>query len=274
MKISIITATYNSADTLRDTIESVLRQTYPDVEYIIVDGASTDGTIDIVREYEPHFGERMRWISESDHGIYDALNKGIDMATGEVVGFLHSDDFFTSPDIIERLAKEMAGGNVDAVYGDVHYVSGKNLNKCVRYYSSAFFKRWTMLFGLMPAHPTFYCRKEVYGRFGTFSLSYRVAADFECLLRLIYIGKISLKYVPLDCVAMRTGGASTSGLTSHMRIFKDHVRAYRENHVPSNALLDSLRYIFKLWEAILFKIGLGVRNSSVGIMDKSLGFEK
>ena len=255
MKISIITATYNSGSTLRDTIESVLRQTYPDIEYIVVDGASKDGTLDIVREYEPMFGGRMRWVSEPDRGIYDALNKGIVMATGEVVGFLHSDDFFSSPDVVRILADELKGnGRVDAVYGDIHYVSDKDLSKCIRYYSSAYFRRWMMLFGFMPAHPSFYCRKEVYERLGVFSLSYQVAADFECLLRLIYVGKINLKYMPLDCVTMRTGGASTSGISSHKKIFKDHVRAYRENHVPSNGLLDSLRYICKVGEIIKFKI--------------------
>ena len=261
MKISIITATYNSGNTVRDTIESVLRQTYPDIEYIVVDGASKDGTLDIVREYEPMFGGRMRWISAPDRGIYDALNKGIGMATGEVVGFLHSDDFFSSPDVVRILADELKGnGRVDAVYGDIHYVSDKDLNKCIRYYSSAYFRRWMMLFGFMPAHPSFYCRKEVYERFGVFSLSYQVAADFECLLRLIYVGKISLKYVPLDCVTMRIGGASTSGIASHKKIFKDHVRAYRENHVPSNGLLDSLRYICKGGEIIKFKISHSTRN--------------
>ena len=261
MKISIITATYNSGSTLRDTIESVLRQTYPDIEYIVVDGASTDSTLNIVREYEPMFGGRMRWISAPDRGIYDALNKGIGMATGEVVGFLHSDDFFSSPDVVERLAGELERNDrIDAVYGDIHYVSDKDLNKCVRYYSSAYFRRWMMLFGFMPAHPSFYCRKEIYGRLGMFSLSYQVAADFECLLRLIYVGKINLKYVPLDCVTMRIGGASTSGIASHKKIFKDHVRAYRENHVPSNGLLDSLRYICKGGEIIKFKISHSTRN--------------
>ena len=255
MKISIITATYNRSSTLRDTIESVLRQTYPDIEYIVVDGASKDGTLDIVREYEPMFGGRMRWVSESDRGIYDALNKGIGMATGEVVGFLHSDDFFSSPDVVRILADELKeNGSVDAVYGDIHYVSDKDLSKCIRYYSSAYFRRWMMLFGFMPAHPSFYCRKEVYERFGVFSLSYQVAADFECLLRLIYMGKITLKYIPMDCVTMRTGGASTSGIASHKRIFKDHIKAYRENHVPSNGWLDSLRYICKAGEIFKFKI--------------------
>lgn len=233
MKISVITATWNSAGTLCDTMESVLSQTYPDIEHIIVDGGSTDETMRLVREYEPRYDGRLRYVSEPDKGIYDAMNKGIRMATGEVVGILNSDDFYTSPDTVETLVGELERNHVDAVYGDIHYVDDKDLDKCVRYYSSAGFRRWKMLLGFMPAHPSFYCRKEVYERFGLFSTSYKVAADFENLLRLIYVGKISVKYIPKDCVTMRTGGASTSGLASHRQILADHVRAYRENHVRS-----------------------------------------
>ena len=154
MKISVITATFNSGKTLRDTIESVLRQTYRDIEYIIVDGASRDDTLDIIREYEPMFGGRMRWISEPDRGIYDAMNKGIGMATGAVVGLLNSDDFYTDECVLERVAAEIM--DVDAVYGDIHYVDDGDLTKCVRYYSSKGFRRWKMRMGFMPAHPSFY----------------------------------------------------------------------------------------------------------------------
>ncbi|MCH5329150.1 MAG: glycosyltransferase [Coprobacter sp.] len=254
MKVSIITVTYNSAATLRDTIESILGQTCPDVEHIIVDGNSTDGTVDIIHEYVPKYKGRLVYISEPDSGMYEALNKGIGMATGEVVGILNSDDFFTSPDVIERLSGELENNNADAVYGDVHYVSNKDLNRCVRYYSSAFFRRWTMRFGFMPAHPSFYCKKEVYERFGMYSLKYRVAADFECLLRLIYLGRIRLKYVPVDCVTMRMGGVSTSGISSHVQIFKDHIKAYGENRVYSGILFDSFRYLYKMGEMVIFKI--------------------
>ena len=254
MKVSVITATWNSGATLRDTLKSVLRQTYPDIEHIIVDGGSTDNTMELVREYEPHYQGRLRYVSEPDKGIYDAMNKGIRMATGEVVGILNSDDFYTSSDTVETLVGELKRNQLDAVYGDIHYVDDKDLGKSVRYYSSAGFRRWKMLFGFMPAHPSFYCRKEVYERFGLFSPSYKVAADFENLLRLIYVGKISIKYIPKDCVTMRIGGASTSGLASHRQILADHVRAYRENHVPSNALLDSLRYLYKVVEIVKYKL--------------------
>lgn len=254
MKVSIITATWNSGATFRDTLESVLRQTYPNIEHIIVDGGSTDNTMELVREYEPRYNGRLRYVSELDKGIYDAMNKGIKMAMGEIIGILNSDDFYTSADTVETLAGELERNHVDAVYGDIHYVDDKDLDKSVRYYSSAGFRRWKMLLGFMPAHPSFYCRKEVYERFGLFKTSYKVAADFENLLRLIYVGKISIKYVSKDCVTMRIGGASTSGWVSHKRIMADHVRAYRENHVRSNALLDSLRYIYKVAEIAKFKL--------------------
>lgn len=252
MKISIITATFNSGATLRDTIESVLSQNYDDIDYIIIDGVSKDNTLDIVREYEPKFRGRMRWISEPDKGLYDAMNKGIQMAKGDVIGILNSDDFYTSSDILSTVAKEIEG--VDAVYGDVHYVRDSDLTKCIRYYSSKFFRPWKMRLGFMPAHPSFYCRKRVYQTYGLFDTSFRVAADFEQLLRLIFINKIVIKYLPLDFVTMRTGGVSSSGFESHKKILREHRHAFRKNGVYSNLLLQSLRYFYKILEICRTKI--------------------
>lgn len=246
MKISIITATFNSGATLRDTIESVLSQSFKDIEYIVVDGQSKDTTLDIVREYEPRFGGRMKWISEPDKGIYDAMNKGISMATGDVIGILNSDDFYTSDDILARVAEGIE--SVDAVYGDIHYVNDSDLGKCVRYYSSKNFRRWKMRLGFMPAHPSFYCRRSIYSRYGLFDLDFKVAADFEQLLRLIYINGIFIKYLPVDFVTMRTGGASSSGFQSHKRIIRDHMLAYKKNGIYSNYLFEGLRYLYKLGE--------------------------
>lgn len=253
MRISVITATYNSGRTIGDTLESVLRQTYSDVELIVVDGASRDDTMDVVRRYEPRFGGRLRWTSEPDRGIYDAMNKGIARATGDVIGILNSDDFYTSDTVLERVAEAMAGGDVDAVYGDIHYVRDGDLRRCVRYYSSRPFRRWMMRLGFMPAHPSFYCRREVYERCGTFDTTYRVAADFENLLRLIYVNRIKTRYLPVDFVTMRTGGASTSGLSSHRQIMRDHLRALRSNGVWSCTPLLGLRYIYKIWEVGMSK---------------------
>lgn len=252
MTVSIITATYDSGTTLRNTIESVLLQTFNAIEYIIVDGASKDNTLKIVREYEPRFDGRMKWISEPDNGLYDAMNKGIGMATGDVIGILNSDDFYSSPNVLSTVVREIQG--TDAVYGDIHYVNPCDLTHSVRNYSSKQFRRWMMRLGFMPAHPSFYCRRRVYQTYGLFDTSFKVAADFEQLLRLIYVNRIAIKYVPLDFVTMRTGGVSSSGFSSHKKIIRDHLRAYRKNGVSSNVFFESLRYLYRIYEMIKFKL--------------------
>ncbi len=253
MKVSIITATWNSAATLRDTLDSVLSQTYQDIEHIIVDGMSKDETMDIVRSYESRYHGRLKYVSEPDQGIYDAMNKGIALATGDVIGILNSDDFYTSPNVVEVLASKLEMSGADAVYGDIHFVDDTNLTKCVRYYSSKRFRRWKMRLGWMPAHPSFYCMKSIYEKFGTFDISFKIGADFENLLRLIFVNKIKTLYVPIDCVTMRTGGASTSGIKSHRQILADHQRAFKKNGVYSNVILEGLRYVEKVWEIAIFK---------------------
>lgn len=251
LKISIITATYNSGKTVGDTLKSVLAQTYYDYELLVVDGASKDNTLEVVKKMEPLFEGRMRYISEPDKGIYDAMNKGIRMATGDVIGILNSDDFYTSDDALACIAWTLENEKVDAVYGDIHYVDDEDLKKCVRYYSSKPFRRWMMRLGFMPAHPSFYCRKEVYEKYGAFDAeNYRVAADFENLLRLIFVNKIKTHYINKDFVTMRTGGASSSGLESHKRIMRDHLKALKKNGVYSNIFLLGLRYLYKIGEIL------------------------
>ena len=248
MKITLITSTYNSAKTLVSTFESILRQNYEDYEYIIVDGSSKDGTVDIIREWEPRFNGRMRWISERDKGLYDALNKGIKMATGEVIGILNSDDFFTSDDILSTVAKEIE--DYDAIYGDVHFVKPDDLKKCVRYYSSAGFKPWKMRFGYMPAHPSFYARREVFEKYGFYSLDYKIAADYDMMVRLFCKHKIKGKYIKKDFVTMRTGGMSTNSISSRLTITHEDAKACRRNGIYSNFLLCSAKYFTKVFEFI------------------------
>ena len=256
MKISVITATYNSAATIRDTMESVLSQSHQDFEHIIVDGASTDKTLDIVHAFEPRYAGRIRILSEPDRGIYDAMTKGVALATGDVVGLLNSDDFFTSQDILSAVAEAMADETCDAVYGDIHYVNEEDLSKPVRYYSSKIFRPWLIRLGFIPAHPSFYCRRSCYealpptahGRY--FDTSFRVAADFDILLRLIFIQHIRTLYLPLDFVTMRTGGASSSGINSHRQIMSDHKKSLRQNGVWSCTPLLGMRYLYKLTEFI------------------------
>ena len=251
LKISINTTVYNNGSTIGDTIRSVLSQDYPDIEHIIVDGGSTDNTLAIVAEYRSQIG---LFVSEHDNGPYDAMNKGVRMATGDIVGILNSDDFFTAPDVISKMVAAFEQYDCDAVYGDVHYVRQNNLKKIVRYYSSRYFRPSWMRLGFMPAHPSFYCKRSVYLQYGLFDTSYKVAADFEQLLRLIYIHRIKTHYLPLDCVTMRVGGLSSSGMPSHIQIFKDHRRALKADGVSSNCFLLGLRYLYKIGELIISKI--------------------
>lgn len=251
MKISLISVTYNSEITLSTTIKSVIEQTYSDIEYIIIDGESQDNTVSIIKKYEPLFNGRLRWISEPDSGLYDAMNKGIRMATGDIVGILNSDDFFTSKNVLQEIANTFEKEqDLDAIYGDIHFVNPENLQKCVRYYSSNIFKRSLMRLGFMPAHPSFYLRRECFEKYGLYKTDYKIAADFEFLLRVIFKNKIRIKYLPMDMVTMRTGGASTSGIKSHIRIMKEHLRAFKENDIYTNAGLLSLRYFYKIGEII------------------------
>ena len=253
MKVSIITCTYNSAATIADTIKSVNAQTYPNIEHIIVDGLSKDNTLEIVKQYAR---ERQIIKSEKDNGIYDAFNKGIRMATGDIIGVLNSDDFFTSNNIIEQVVNAFDKENIDAVYGDIHFVNSDNLNKCVRYYSSKSFRPCMMRMGFMFAHPSFYVKREYYENLGLYKTDYKIAADFELLLRFVVKAKIKCKYLPLDFVTMRTGGASTEGIKSKNIINKECLRACKENNYYSNIILMWLRIVYKAFELVLFKLKL------------------
>ena len=248
MKISIITASYNRGKTIRHTVESVLRQTYPDFEYIVVDGGSTDNSIDIVKEYQVAFKGRLKWISERDKGIYDAMNKGIRMATGDVVGILNSDDFYTDENVLQTVADNFMNYSVDAVYGDIHFVHDADLSKCVRYYSSRLFSPFWLRFGFMPAHPSFYCKREVFDKVGLYRLDYKIGADYEMMVRLFKKHKIVAKYIAKDFVTMRTGGASNSNVRSRLTLIKEDVKACRDNGLYTNSLLVCLKYLYKIFE--------------------------
>lgn len=248
MKITLITPTYNSSSTISDTLHSVNAQSYQKIEHIIVDGLSTDKTVEIVRYDCPEY---RTIISEKDKGLYDAMNKGIRVATGDIIGILNSDDFFTSPDVLEKVAQAFEEDEtLDAVYGDIHFVRSDNLTQCVRYYSSKIFSSWLMRLGFMPAHPSFYMRRSCYEQFGLYKTDYRICADFELLLRYIFVYHIKVRYLPVDFVTMRTGGASTSGISSCVQIMKEHLRAFQENHIYTNRFILSLRYVYKILEFV------------------------
>lgn len=248
MKVSIITATYNSGQTLGDTMKSVLGQTYYDIEYIVVDGASKDNTVDVIHQYEPLFEGRLKWISEKDNGIYDAMNKGIRMATGDVVGILNSDDYFTSDDVIEQMVSAFGKAKIDAVYGDIHFIHDGQPDKCVRYYSSKPFRPLLLRFGFMPAHPSFYCRREVFENAGLYKTNYKIGSDYEMMVRLFLVHKIKSKYLQKDFVTMRTGGASTRNIHSRIQLIKDDVRGCRENGIYTNSLMISMKFLYKIFE--------------------------
>lgn len=248
MRISIVTVAYNSAKTIQKTITSVLEQSYNDIEYIIVDGGSTDMTLDIISHYEPLFDGRMKWKSEADKGIYDAMNKGISMATGDVVGFLNSDDYYTSSTVVERICDAFDSESTDAVYGDIHFIRRSNPDKIIRYYSSSKFSPVWLRFGFMPAHPSFYLRRKRYEQAGGYSTDYRIAADYEMMVRLFHKWHIRAKYIPVDCVTMCTGGVSTRNIHSKIVLLYEDVRACRENGVYTNIFMVSLKVLYKIFE--------------------------
>jgi glycosyltransferase involved in cell wall biosynthesis len=214
MKVSIITVCYNSASHVEDAINSVAAQDYGNIEHIIIDGGSTDGTIALL---EKHDGRIASWISEPDRGIYDAMNKGIGMATGEVIGLLNSDDFYYNSSIISQVAAAFEDQKIDAVYGDLIFIDPENLNRTVRTYSSAKWSPARFARGYMPAHPTFFVRRKYYEKFGLFETDYRIAADYEMLIRLLFVNKLKYKYLPLTMVKMRKGGVSSSGIKKQYR---------------------------------------------------------
>jgi glycosyltransferase involved in cell wall biosynthesis len=242
-KISIITVCFNSAATLKDTFESVVSQDYPNIEYLVIDGGSTDSTASIIEEYR----NRIDYIvSEKDDGIYDAMNKGIRASTGDFVGILNSDDVFSAIDSVTKIVSAIQRNEgVDAVYGDLVYFDRADLKKVVRLYSSKFFRPWKMRFGFMLPHPTFYVRRELFDRLGFYRTDYRVAADFELLSRFLCNGAKVIRIEDI-LVKMRDGGISSSGFWWRVHQNLEIVKACRGNGIYTNILLVSLKVPFKI----------------------------
>lgn len=249
MKVSIITVTYNRGKTLADTMQSVLAQTYANIEYIVIDGGSTDNTLQVIEQYKPLFGERLIYVSEPDNGIYDAMNKGIKLSSGDVIGILNSDDFFTSNNVIETLVSSF-DNDIEAIYGDIHFVNPNNLNKTTRYYSGKLFRPWLVKYGCMPPHPSFYVRKSIYERFGNYNTNYKIASDFELIARLCYIHNIKTRYISVDMVTMRMGGISTKDSKTRLLILKESIEACKQLGIKTNALKVSCKYFIKSFENI------------------------
>lgn len=245
MKISLITVTLNSDRTLRDTIRSVLSQTYPDIEYIIVDGLSNDRTLDIIKEFQPCFNGRLRWLSEKDEGLYDAMNKGFLMATGEIIGIINSDDLFSEKTAIEKVMRCFEeNAFIDCVYADLYYVKQTDINKIIRYWITG--KQRNFNKGWHPAHPTFYVKKDIYMKHGLFDLNYKLAADFELMLRLIEKVHISMFYLEEPLVRMRIGGVTNNSLKNIGKANLECIRAFKKNNIKISVLYPFYRLLPKI----------------------------
>ncbi|MFC7347716.1 glycosyltransferase family 2 protein [Chryseobacterium zhengzhouense] len=246
MKISIVTVCWNSEKYLKTAIESVLNQTYKDIEYIIIDGLSTDGTLDIIKQYEILFDGRMKWVSEKDNGIYDAMNKGINMSSGDVVGLLNSDDFYTSDSALEKIVNCFIEKKVDSVYANLYYVKELDTDKIIRRWKTgkirAFKKGWH------PAHPAFFVKKEIYEKYGNFNLNYRIAADFELMLRFLEKYFISTHYMNEYIVKMRLGGESNKSFENIKKGKDEILHAFKSNNIPVSFFYPYKRWMLKIYQ--------------------------
>ena len=232
MKISIITATLNNRGTIEDCLNSIHNQSYKDIEHIVIDGGSTDGTLDLLSKYKNSITIQ---VSEPDKGIYYALNKGLKLAKGDIIGFLHADDMFADNDVIDTVVSNMERLNVDSCYGDLIYVGKKNTEKTVRYWKSCPYEKGLFEKGWMPPHPTFFVKKEMYVKYGMFDTDFKIAADYELMLRFLERHQITTLYIPSVLVKMRTGGTSNRSLRNILLKSKEDYRARKKNNV-NNAL--------------------------------------
>lgn len=242
-KISIITVSYNSASTIRETIESVLSQTYPNIEYIILDGGSTDGTQEIIKESESRIS---KFICEKDNGLYDAMNKGIRMATGSIIGILNSDDLYHDADTLSQVMASFEKTNSDCVFGDLFYFKSKNPKKALRYYRGSNFSPQRIRWGLLPPHPAFFVRACIYHRIGLFDTQFKLAADFDLMARFLYVHRISYHYIPRLLVKMRIGGLSTESFRHILKMNREDIASCKKNNIDTNFLLFHIKYLFKI----------------------------
>ena len=243
MKISLITVTYNSEKYLSQCIESVQMQDYGDLEHIIVDGNSTDNTVSIIKKYEAGIA---KWVSEPDNGMYDAINKGIAIATGEVIGLLNSDDILVSADVISCIAQTFKEQNTDSVYGDLEYVDKENTDKIYRVWKGQTYRRNLFKIGWMPGHPTFYIKKALIDKYGGYESHYFTAADYEFMARYLFKHKISSFYLPKLFVKMRMGGASNKSIYQRLRANRRDYLAMKKNNIPLPFIVSILKPLIKI----------------------------
>jgi glycosyltransferase len=231
MKVSIITDVLNAKDTIEDTVLNVLCQTYKDIEYIVIDGKSTDGTIEVIDKYRARID---KFVSEPDNNHFEAMNKGLKLATGEIVGFLHSDDVYATDKIVARVAKEFEERDMDCLWGDLVYVSKKNPEKVLRYWRSCDYRDYLFNSGWMPPHPTFFAKRTVYESYGYFDTNLQISADYEMMLRLLHIHRISSYYLSGIMVKMRAGGLSNRSIRNLLHKSREDYRAWRINELKAS----------------------------------------
>ena len=258
MKISLITACFNAAPVIRTALDSVLAQRDADCEYLVVDGGSADGTADILREYAPRFGGRMQWISERDRGMYDAIDKGIARATGDIVGILNADDYLDGPDVLARIAAAFGADAPDCVFGNVRFVAdcgGRTRRVCF----ARFWRPWMLQWGYMPPHPAIFIRRRCFEAWGGYvpdRSDYRIAADYELLVRFFRVHRMTYRYVPVCTTAMRLGGVSTRDVEARRRLNAEIIKANRANGYRCCWPMLLPKYAVKVWEVILPRLGL------------------
>lgn len=243
MKVTIITVTLNSQETIEGCIQSVLAQTYSNIEYIVIDGKSTDNTVSIIKKYEHQISA---WVSETDRGMYDAINKGIQMSTGDIVGLLNGDDLFYSNDVIESIVRVFNNTNTESVFGDLEYVYPEDTSKVFRIWKGKSYKRSRFLLGWMPAHPTFYVKREIYIKYGGYENHFYSAADYELMCRYLYKLRISSTYIPKPIVKMRNGGQSNKSIKFRLRANRRDYLAMKKNNIPFAFFVSILKPISKL----------------------------
>ena len=248
MKVSIITAVFNNAAMIEHCINSIRKQTYADIEHILVDGGSTDGTIQIINKYK---NSKTRVTSEPDNGLYDAMNKGIMRSTGDIIGVLNSDDFYPDDSVIEKVVRTMSEQHVESCYGDAIYVERDNVDKIVRYWKSSKYSRKKFNLGWMPQHGTFYVRKNIYTKYGLFRTDFPVAADYELMLRFLYKHKIRTTYVPEILLKIRVGGVSQPGIVNTSKLAIENYRACKINGLKLPLLVCFLKRLLKIPQYIM-----------------------
>jgi len=243
MKVSIITAVYNNRETVGDCLRSVLCQTYPNIEYLVIDGGSTDGTTEVI---EPYRAKIARWVSEPDTGIYSALNKGLNLASGEAVGILHSDDIYAHDRVVEKVVEAFGESGADSVYGDLKYVDKNNLTRVIRSWKSSPFIPGKFRYGWMPPHPTFFVKRRVFENYGGFNENLRIAADYELMLRFLEKHRISTHYLPEVLIHMRVGGISNRGIKNILLKSQEDLLAWKLNGLNRSIYTIPLKNLSKI----------------------------